>query len=207
MENKEKVKINWADTFKTAAILFLIAAIAALLLALTNYITSPVIAKQTEETNTAARQAVLPDADSFEVVEDLDAIIQEALGEDALIVEEAYVGLKDDQIVGYAIKTTPSGYGGDIELLTGIGIDGKTTGIAILSQDETPGLGARSTETAFQDQYKGLDASEEISVVKNQEASGNQIVAITGATITSKAVTSGVNVANEVFQALQAEGE
>jgi len=207
MKNKEKTTINWADTFKTAIILFLIAAIAALLLAFTNYITSPVIAKQTEQTNTAARQAVLSDAETFEPVEDLDVIAQKALGEDASIVEEAYVGLKGGQVVGYAIKTTPSGYGGDIELLTGIASDGTTTGIAILSQEETPGLGARSTETAFQEQYKGLNASEEISVVKNQEASGNQIVAITGATITSKAVTRGVNVANKVFQALQAEGE
>lgn len=92
-------------------------------------------------------------------------------------------------------------------MLTGVSTDGKVTGISILSQSETAGLGAKSTDPAFSGQYKGLSAEEDVTVVKGQSASGNQIEAITGATITSKAVTLGVNAADAAAKVLMGESK
>lgn len=206
MANKEKVSIDWKNVIKLAVILFIITAIASLCLAMTNYVTSDIIAQRSEQANTEARQTVLPDADKFEEVENIEAVAAAAAPNEAGIIKEAYVGYKGNDLAGYTIKTAPSGYGGAVEVLTGVDKDGKITGITILSQSETPGLGARSTEPAFQEQFKGKDAKKEIAVIKSGEASGNQITAITGATITSKAVTTGVNASEKVYEALAKEG-
>ncbi|MEA5074077.1 MAG: RnfABCDGE type electron transport complex subunit G [Eubacterium aggregans] len=202
MSDKTKVQIDWKTVGRLALILFIITAVAALLLALTNSVTKDAIAKQTEEKNIEARQMVLPEAVDFEAVPGVEDIAKEAVGDNANIVAEVYAGYKDNQLVGYTVKTVPKGYGGEVETLTGISTDGQVTGITILSNDETAGLGARATETTFQDQYKGLDATQEIAVVKGGGASGNQINAITGATITSKAVTLGVNTSTQIYKAI-----
>ncbi len=207
MSEKQKVQIDWKNVGKLALILFLISAISALLLAGTNLLTKDAIAKQSEETNIAARQQVLPEADSFKAVEDLDAVAQKASPENASIVTEAYMGYKGDTLVGYTIKTTPNGYGGEVEVLTGIDQSGKVQGITILSHSETAGLGARSTEPEWQAQFSEKDATKDISVVKGGSATGNEIQAITGATITSKAVTLGVNTSDKVFEALVSGGQ
>ncbi|MGI6110490.1 MAG: RnfABCDGE type electron transport complex subunit G [Eubacteriaceae bacterium] len=208
-ENKEKsgVQLDWGKIMKVAAILLIITLVCTLLLAFTNSITAPIIAKQNEAANTKAQQEVLPDADKFEEVSGLSDKVSSLQSDYSAIITTAYAGYKGDQIVGYAIKTTPSGYGGDIEMLTGVSTDGKVTGISILSQSETAGLGAKSTDPAFSGQYKGLSAEEDVTVVKGQSASGNQIEAITGATITSKAVTLGVNAADAAAKVLMGESK
>ncbi len=206
MADKEKVNLDWKNIFKLALTLFLITAIASLCLAVTNYVTADTIAERNEQSNIQARQQVLAEADRFEEVHDVQAIAQQA-GADASIVTEAYQGFNGNETVGYTIKTTPNGYGGAIEVLTGIDMEGKITGVTILSQSETAGLGAKATEPAFKDQYTGKDSSEDLTVIKNGEASGNQIVAITGATITSDAVTDGVNVSCKIFETLSQGGK
>lgn len=206
MADKEKMTIDWKNVFKLAVVLFIITAIASLCLALTNYVTADVISNRNEQANIEARQAVLPQADKFEAVDNIEAVASLASANDPSIVKEAYVGYKGSDLVGYTIKTAPSGYAGPIEILTGIDKDGKISGITILSQSETPGLGAKSADSAFQDQYKGKDAKKEIEVVKSGTATEDEIVAITGATITSKAVTSGVNTSEKVYEALVKEG-
>ena len=201
MSEKAKVQINWKNVAKLALILFIITAISALLLALTNYVTKDAIAQQTEQKNIQARQQVLPEASSFKEVEDIENYTKET-GDQAGTVVEVYGGYKDENLVGYTVKTTPQGFGGPVEILTGISTEGKVTGVTILSHEETPGLGARSIEPEFQEQFRDLDANSEVTVIKNAEPSGNQIQAITGATITSKAVTLGVNTSNTVFKAI-----
>lgn len=200
-----KIQINWGTVLKYGIVLFLISVVCTLLLALTNEITAPVIAQKNEEKNIEAQQEVIPEATSFVSVDDLDEIKSEI--EDSDIIETIDTAYDGDTIVGYTVKTTPNGYGGKIELLTGVDTEGTISGIVVLDQSETAGLGARSTEDSFQAQYRGLEIDEPITVSKSGEASGNQINAISGATITSNAVTKGVNVSAEAVLALEEQNK
>ncbi|MDI3537086.1 MAG: H+/Na+-translocating ferredoxin:NAD+ oxidoreductase subunit [Eubacteriaceae bacterium] len=205
MENTEvKVKIEWGVVIKLGLILFVISAVAACLLALTNYVTVDTIAQMNEQSNIEARQEVLPEASSFEEVPaaDLTNIISAAGIASADELPEAYVGMNGSDIVGYTFKTVPgTGFGGDIEMLTGIYADGTISGITILTMNETPGLGVNAEKPDFKDQYQGLSAQEDVGVSKTG-ATGNEIQAMTGATITSSAVTDGVNIAIAAYQQL-----
>lgn len=198
------VKIDWKEVIRLGLILFAISAVAACLLALTNYVTAGTIEQLNLDINTAARQEVLSEATDFEQVPgDKLATIGTEIGlENPEELVEAYVGTSGGNIVGYTVKTAPSnGYSGPIEMLTGISMDGVVQAIAILKQNETPGLGAKATEPEFTDQFKEKSALEKIIVVKSKPAAGsNEIQAITGATITSRAVTDGANLANQVYQ-------
>lgn len=209
MTDKSKsANIDFKKVMRLALTLFVFAAVAALCLGVVNYITKDTIAKGKEKANVEARQKVLSEAEDFREVPGIDKIAASVDAENAGIVAEAYTGYKNGEIVGYTIKTKPKGYGGDVEVLTGINKDGKIVGITILSQSETAGLGARSTESEWQAQYAGLDASKEVSVSKNgADSSKNEIQAITGATITSKAVTLGVNTSEKVYKAISAGGK
>lgn len=200
----KKVEIDWKVVFKLGFILLAISAVAACLLALTNYVTAGTIEQINLEANKAARQEVLSEATDFEQVpaEELAKIATEIGLENPEELIEAYIGTNGGTVVGYTIKTAPgSGYSGEILMLTGISADGLVTGVSILEHHETPGLGALAVEPAFRDQYKEKSASEKVTVVKI-DPTGNQIQAITGSTITSKAVTAGVNMANQVYQIL-----
>jgi electron transport complex protein RnfG len=205
MENTEvKSKIEWGVVIKLGLILFVISAVAACLLALTNYVTEGTIAAMNEQSNIEARQEVLPEATSFEQVSDSDLadIISAAGIASADVLPEAYVGMNGSEIVGYTFKTIPgTGFSGDIEMLTGIAADGTISGITILTMNETPGLGANATNPEFKDQYQGLSAEEDVAVSKTG-ATGNEIQAMTGATITSRAVTDGVHIAIAAYQEL-----
>jgi len=201
-----KVNIDWKNVFKLGFILLVITAVAACLLALTNYVTAGTIEQLNLNTNKAARQQVLTEATDFEQVPgDKLATIGTAIGlKNSKELVEAYIGTTDGNIVGYTVKTAPtSGYSGEIQILTGISTDGVIKGITILKQNETPGLGVKATLPTFKDQYNGKSALKEITVVKSKPAAGsNEIQAITGATITSKAVTVGVNMSSAVYQIL-----
>ncbi len=199
-DNNNKVQLDWKTITKYALILFVITAICVALLALTNLITAPVIAQRNALANTAAQQEVLPGATEFKELDNIDAI-KSKVGEGSDIIDSVYVGLKDGKEIGFAVKTMPNGFAGSIEMLTGIGVDGKITGLSILTQSETAGLGAKAPLPAFKDQYVGLDANKAVEVVKGKTPEGNQIQAITGATITSKAVTLGVNTAEKAAEA------
>ena len=96
---------------------------------------------------------------------------------------------------GYAVEVTPTtGFNGAITMMVGIDNEGKVLGISVVTQTETAGLGAVAAATtsageAFRDQYVGLSGS--VSVTKD----GGEVEAITGATITSRAICDGVNAA------------
>jgi len=99
-------------------------------------------------------------------------------------------------LYGYAVRLQTQGYGGTITMLVGLSPDlEQITGIEVVEQLETPGLGGRITEPKFQEQFAGLKTSEPISYVKNvkPDPSANEIQAISGATITSRAVVGGIN--------------
>lgn len=165
------------EIIRVGIILFAITAIAALILAMVNNATSPIIAEQEEAKMLDAMAQVLPGADAFE------EIPLEISGESDLTkIYEADAG--------YVVFAAPKGYGGEITMAIGIDNELKVTGISVISQSETAGLGAKCVEKAWQEQFIGK--TENITVSKNG-AKDNQIDAISSATITSKAVTKGVN--------------
>lgn len=181
---------------KLGLILLLICAVAAALLSLAYDFTIDKIVAQREMTSQLSRQEVLPAADSFEIIE--EDLLDKVKTENGLVVE-VYEGLSGGTLVGYTIKTLPSGFGGSVEVITGISSDGEVTGMRVGNNQETPGLGANSTLPEFYEQYVGKSTASELAVVK-AGATGNEIQAISGATITSKAVTKGVNSAVEAYK-------
>lgn len=165
--------------------LFIICAISVLLLSIVNETTKDVIAEQKENTKAVTMKKVLPKAEKFEVKE---------ISEDNISAVA-----KGNNNSGYVISVSSSGFGGKIELMVGISLDGIIQGVSILSHNETPGLGAKAKEPKFIDQYKNQKVDKNIVVVKGKEASDGEVEAITASTITSNAVTAGVNEATAYF--------
>ena len=183
---------------KDTLILTLITLVAGGLLGMVYEVTKEPIAQQAEKEKQEAYKAVFEDADSFEVcVEADDADLAAYLTEngfEAQTVNEV-MEAKDasGETIGYALNmTTSEGYGGDISFSMGVTLDGTLNGISILDINETAGLGMNATKDEFKGQFAGkqVDAFE---VAKSGAASDNEINAISGATITSKAITGGVN--------------
>jgi len=120
-----------------------------------------------------------------EIVNQLNVIFPDM--QEYKIIDDYYVIYQDKEVAGYAFTATGKGYGGDINMLIGIDRDYHIQELAILSNTETPGLGTKITESYFTDQFKGL-GSDDINLGKD----GGKIDSITGATISSKAVTEAV---------------
>ena len=120
-----------------------------------------------------------------------------AVREKAPEVEKSVLPITDNskKVIGYAFMAEGNGYQGTIKLLVGVNGDfSKLIGIEVLESSETPGLGAEITGDPFKDQFKGLSLSQPIEYVKNQKPeTDHQIEAITGATISSRAVVNIIN--------------
>lgn len=183
---------------KLGFILLLIGAIAASLLAVTYELTIDQILETRRIADETARKEVFPDAESFEQVS--ESKLSELKDENPAI-SDAYVALVGGNKVGFVVKTTPSGFGGPIDIVTGFTTDGIVTGMRMGNHTETPGLGANAKLPSYYDQYVGLNLLSTIGVSKTAP-SDNEILAISGATITSKAVTDGVNFNNDIFSLL-----
>lgn len=169
--------------------LFLICAIVTLLLAVTNSVTKPQIEKLQIETANKTKSQVLSVADSFSDEKTVD------LNGATYTYFEGYDN--ENNVVGYVFTTSAKGYGGDIVTMVGVNNDGTVSGMDFLSISETAGLGMNADADEFKNQFVGK--SGEIGVNKNAPAE-NEIQALTGATITSKAVTEAVNIALELYE-------
>lgn len=178
--NKQEIK----GIVKVGVILFLITAISAGLLAGVNRLTAPIIEKNETAKRNDAMKRVMPSAANFELVE---------FSDESLAVSEVY---KADNN-GYVVMAEPKGYGGTISLVVGVSEDLTVTGVDITTQSETPGLGANCTKQEFKDQFRGKALG--VKVTKNG-AEGNEIDALSSSTVTSKAVTKGVNDALEAVK-------
>ena len=161
--------------------------VAGLLLALTNAVTSGPIAEQQARTENASRYAVMPDAESFERIED-DAACREA----APSLTAIYRALKGEETVGYTLNLAPSGYKDIIGMTVGISAAGAVTGVTIDSQAETQGVGSKVTDEAFLGQFVGQPAS--------SEALETGVDTITGATVSSSTVKKAVQSAAAVSE-------
>ena len=180
---------NGAYIARLALTLLIITSLVALLLSGVNMITKDRIAAAKAEKTAKAISAVLENGET--AVETAFNLAAHPL------VTKVYA---NDH--GYAVQVSPAGFGGGIDMMVGIDHEGNVTGISIISHTETAGLGAVAADKtakgqAFRDQFTGL--SEETAV-------GEQIDAISGATITSKAVTEGVNAALSLVAAMDKEG-
>ncbi len=187
------------EIVKLGIILLVITAVAATLLAVANNVTIDLIAAAQEKSNNEALKEVLSQSESF-IPLDREKL-NEILSENKNVID-IYIGNgKTGEIVGYAIKTVSSGYGGELEVMTGISVDGEIAGMKVVSHSETPGLGANSTTPQFQNQFVGKSVTSKIAVSKSTPKD-NEIQAIAGATITSKSVSNAVNEAIDVFNKL-----
>ena len=186
-EEKKGFRLDWA-TLKLAVILFAFAAVVAVALGLVNKITSDRIAAFAAEKTAEAMRAVLP-AESYAPLPDSAAAKLD-------LVKEVYAA--GDK--GWVIMVTPSGFGGEIEMAVGVDKTGAVTGVSIVSMSETSGLGANAKRESFRSQYIGKSGS--VALRKQ----GGEIDALTGATVTSTAVTKGVNAALSAAAELMREG-
>ena len=186
---------------KDTIILTLITLVSGGLLGLVYQVTKEPIAQQEELAKQEAYQAVFEDADSFETflpdetkqAVDLVTYLDEN-GYDAQTVDEIMTA-KDASggTLGYAFTITSSeGYGGDIQFAMGVQNDGTLNGISILSIEETAGLGMKADTDEFKDQFKDKKV-EKFTYTKNGAAADDEIDAISGATITTNAMTNGIN--------------
>ncbi len=160
---------------KMVLVLFFVAVISAGLLSFVYEKTSKVIEKQKTEKVQNALQELLPCATTFEEKEK----------------NTVWIGYKNGKKIGIIFKIAPKGYGGPIETMVGVDIEGKITGVRFASAaeglKETPGLGMRILEPWFKNQFIGKKENDLYI-----EKEGGKIQAITAATITSKAVTDGI---------------
>ena len=159
------------------AVLLLICVAVGGALGLVNSLTEGPIAQQAVEAANAARRDSFADADSFEQVE--------LAGDSG--VDTCYMAMKDGQLAGYVAQVTVTGFGGPIEIHVGMDMEQTITGIKVGGSafSETPGLGAKAKDPEFMDQFAGLTIPTQLG--------SDGLDAITGATITSGAVSSGVN--------------
>ena len=195
---------------KNTLILTLITVIAGFLLGAVYEITKDPIAKQEAQAKAEAYEQVFTDAAAFEEVEMDDTLIQtirdqlDQEGYKAQSIEE--VMRAEDQsgeTLGYAFTVvTSEGYGGDIQFSMGVQNDGTLNGISILSIGETAGLGMNADTPAFKDQFVGKQV-EKLQYTKNGATQDDEINAISGATVTTNAMTNGVNAGLCAFRVME----
>ena len=174
------------DFIRLSGMLFIITLVAALLLAGVNEITKTKIAEAEKNSNVQAMKMLFAEADEFKEIS-----------------KSVTEGFKDGQSIGFCVNVSPKGYGGEIKLMVGIDCENKVTGIEVLSHSETPGLGAKSTSDEFKSQFKGKDT--DLGVVKTKTQNSDEIQAITGATVTSRAITDGIREASYEIEKIKGE--
>ena len=181
----EAIKKNREDIIKPVGVLLAICIIIPLALSVTNKVTVKKIA-ELEAANSKKNMQSLIDADNFEECENGEITY--------------YAAINGGKTAAYIFTESSKGYGGDVSVMTAIKPDGTVAGVAILDvSGETPGLGQNAAKESFFSQYIGLKKG--VSVLKNgAKAENNEVDAVTGATITSTAVTRAVNTALDDFE-------
>ena len=184
---------------KNTIILFVITLVAGFCLGAVHDVTLEPIAQAQEAAATKTFQEVYPEAASFDALTDAVAAAAESISEwgyGKVTINDAKEALDaSGNKIGYLITSTSAeSYGGNVQIAVGISNEGELTGIGFLSISDTPGLGMRAKEPDFKDQFIGKKA-EKLEVTKTGASADNQIQAISGATITSKAVTNATDAA------------
>ncbi|HOV69347.1 MAG TPA: RnfABCDGE type electron transport complex subunit G [Clostridia bacterium] len=170
-----------------AAALTVICLVISLALAVANSVTKDKIEQNTLLEKQKIAQTVLKDAVEFEEITYDGILVYKALD-------------NKGEVIGYVFETVSSGYGGDMTVMTAIAADGKLTGVKVVSSSETPGLGKNAEKDSFLSRFIGTEGM--LNVVKGP-AGDNEISAITGATISSRAVVNAVNAARSAFEEIK----
>jgi len=183
------VDANEHSIVKIASNLAMACFVSGLVIGAVYYVTAPVAAQKAEEMKQESMRSLVAEADDF----------KEIPGEEGCFAAE-----KGGQTVAYIIPSESKGYGGKIKLLVAVDTAGKVLDFNILEHNETPGLGDNAQKPAFRSQFAGK-GSELLEVTKDP-ANKENIQAMTGATISSRAVTKGVREAAEKAVALAKGG-
>lgn len=191
--------MNKNSLIMPAITLCLICLITTGLLGLTFSLTQTAREEQEALALNASRKMLYPSAMSFD-----DSVMP---GDPAAYkgLLEAYVARDEaDGNLGYLLKSEYPGYGGKVQIMVAISPEGVITGISILDNSETPGLGNKIEKQAFYGQFAN-QAADQTFAVKNSDSSKTTIDAIAGATISSRAVTESVNIATRYYLDLLTE--
>jgi len=174
---------------KPALALFIIAAVTTTMLVYAFSLTKEPIANQRKKTQEKTMKAIFPYATAFR------EIVSEKQGD----IDKVFESSNGDVILGVVVELSPSGYSGNIQMMVGLSkTQNQIAGIRILKHTETPGLGALSVKEEFYRKYDNRRI-EPLRVIRSGIAGQNEIQAITGATITSRAITNAVNEAVEWY--------
>jgi len=176
------------DAFKQGFVLFAITVAAVFCLSVTYLLTKEPIRQQQEKDYNAAMSALLPDAAVFE-----DERIEDVGGVTGVVA--GYGG--DGALIGYVVQTEANGYGGTIGVLTAFDAGGVISGVSVINSSETPGLGENVRNGSFAGQFKGKSST--LAVTKTAP-SESEIHAVSGATISSRAVVTAVNAAIQYYE-------
>ena len=184
---------NLKSLLMPAVVLFAVCLVWTFFLACTNSITAPRIEQLAKDNALAARLELLPEAKDFKRHE------ARLNGE----TYEYYEGVdKAGQTTGFVFTTSANGYGGKIKVMTGVSSDGVIQKISILDISETPGLGMNILKEENIGKFAGKSGT--LTVVKNKSnPAGNEITAMTGATVTTNAVTTAVNTALDLYNSVK----
>lgn len=148
--------------------------------------TEPIAAKERVNLKNKAMQEIVADAQDFKPIDGK---------------ADWYAAMKDGKLIAYVVPAESKGYGGAIKMVTAVTPDGKVLDYKILQHNETPGLGDKASDPKFERQFQGKTA-DALEVVKTP--TDKNIQALTGATITSRAVTKGIKEAVEAVNAYAA---
>jgi electron transport complex protein RnfG len=172
--------------FKIGINLTMACLLSGIIIAGTYTITAPVAAQSRIDLKNKAMKELVTDAKEFKPIEGKT---------------EWYTAMKDGKPVAYVVPAESKGYGGAIKMVLAVSLDGKIMDFKILQHNETPGLGDKAGDDKFRKRFSGKVA-EDLEVVK--VPSDKNIQALTGATITSRAVTKGIKEAVEAVAAYAA---
>ena len=197
------MKIEGKFIFKVAGTLTAISLVVALLLGLTNMLTADKIAAINQQKTEEALAKVVSSADcEFPPVEEIPQAVIDAANAQGGKLSEMYEILVGGENAGYAFKVTASGSQGNIEMIVGVDADLAITGISVVDASETAGIGSKvmdneatSAGTGALDQFVGKSGAGTLVVKQN-------IDAVTGATVSTKGVTKGVNAALAAAEAM-----
>lgn len=198
-------------TLANTLVLVVVTFVAILLLSVVYQVTKEPINQAEINARAEVYKVVYEDAKGFGEIDNIEALLEGSAemlagaGYDGCFINDvlAVVDPTDSSATpkGYVIAaTSPSGYGGNVQVAIGITTDGTLTGFNVVSHSETAGLGSKCTEPDFTEQFKGKKA-EPLAYSKTGASADNEIDAIGGATITTGAVTDAVNAAIAFYQA------
>ena len=195
------MKIDSKFILRVAGTLTAICLVVSALLGVVNGVTADKIDAINQANTEASLKAVATAADEFSAVALTDAMTAAASANGAKLTE-AYEVRVGGERAGYAFKVVASGSQGNIEMIVGVDADNAVTGVPIVSNKETSGIGSKVMDnnalpsgTRVLDQFIGMSGAGSLTVGKNVDA-------ISGATVSSKGVTKGVNAALAVAEAL-----